>query len=261
LSPTSITYLMNALKKNTTLRELDISYNQKISMACANSIANMLSVNTTLDTLNLCSMEYKHARVILRELVRNRSIRKIKFNDVKFNEQVTELTNMLDNNTTLHTLKFDNCTFNDRGMFLLTSSLARNTTLKKFSIKQNKISRNSATHIADYLRSNPALKKLSLNRCNITNEMILQFADALQTNNTLNHLDLRDIPLTNEVIDRFYNFLQGNTSLGIVNIESKDFERTPTERFNAVNQMLARNRCIIGMFEDDDANQMKYTIG
>jgi len=170
--------LVEPLKTNTTLKHLKLS--GMISWQGAKALAEVLKINTTLETLNLYeSRMYEHnTRYLAEALVENK---KTSLNHLKLTNNAVGLIGaqalalaLKSENTKLKILELDNADIRNEATELLADALKSNKILEKLVLSYNKISDVGAKALADALELNTTLKTLDLRYCFIKNKDIFK---------------------------------------------------------------------------------------
>ncbi|KJE97224.1 hypothetical protein CAOG_07665 [Capsaspora owczarzaki ATCC 30864] len=185
--------LAEALKVNTTLTELRLSYCQ-IGEAGARAIAEALRVTTTLTLLrlNVNGIGSAGVRTIAEAL--------------KVNKTVTVL-NLSENQ------------IGDIGAQVIADALKVNTTLKYLVLSANQIGAAGAHAIAELLKVNTQMGWLSLHRNRIGDAGAQTIAEALKVNPPLTYLDLRENQIGDIGAQEIAEGIKVNTRLGFLDLQ------------------------------------------
>jgi hypothetical protein len=200
LGSAGLAELAPALYRNTSINELDMSYNGLGGMESAEIFRDILRSNKTMTALDLSGNKFGQTT-----------------------GAVDCIADGLGSNSMLLKIDLSNCFLGDGGVSILAQSLgSRNTTLQKLTLDSNYIRstgvgvlletmEHNSHHITDLdLRGNfienegasllarslgnnalPNLTRLSLSRCGIGNDGIIALVSALEQNTSLLYLDLR----------------------------------------------------------------------
>ena len=210
LNDYSVHQLRAAIKNNTALRSIDLSFNY-ISSAGARALASCNCKNLT--TLDISNNEIQTMGAV--ELIRTRQFKSLNIsqNKIVTDAHTAELAHLLEQDVTLETLVLSNNTIDET----LLRALAHNTHLKALDI--------SDAHLGDegaqILAQNKTLKSLTLNRNGITTKG----ARAFFSNPALTHLGLSNNRIDNGILD----VIETNTTL--ISLHIKD---------NAINKRAMR---------------------
>ena len=189
--------LAEALKTNTTIQSLNLSYN-KLGPEVDIALAEVLKTNTTLQTLNL-----KHNN----------------FGPEGF----VALAEALKINTTLQSLNLQSSKLEGEGALALAEALKTNTTLQTLNLKWNNINPEEALALAEALKTNTTLQTLDLSGNSLGPEGVLALAEALKTNTTLQSLNLESNSFGPEGAEALAEALKTNTTLTTLDLRSNDF--------------------------------------
>ena len=140
---------------------LDISDNCGIAVNGAKSLGRALSVNSSLEELNIS----------------NTSIG---------DEGVAHIANALQRNTTMKVLNVSHCGLSDKGTESLARALATSSSLESLDISANSIGDDGIAHIATALHTLKSLKFYDIGtNCIATDKAALSLAAALTTNTSM----------------------------------------------------------------------------
>ena len=185
-----IAHLASALRANTTMKVLDISNNHGIAANGAKSLGRALSVNSSLQELNI-------SRTSIGD------------------EGVAHIANALQTNTTLKVLHAKNCYISCKGAKSLGRALSINSSLEMLNIS---IGDEGVAHIANALQRNTTMKVLDVANCGISDKGAESLARALSVNSSLEELDISGTSIGNEGVAHIANALQKNTTLKILDV-------------------------------------------
>ena len=210
--------LARALEVNSTLEELNISYND-IGDKGIGHIGTALLNNTTLKILNIseCVSSVPHLYTDTSSNHMNSSV---------------HICTALQTNTTLKTLNFSFCNISHLEAELLARALAVNSSLEELDISNNNIGDKGIGHIATALVTNTTLKTLDISNCVLavssslqcldtgSNHMNgrVQFFTALQKNTTLKTLNFSYCGILDLVVETLTRALEVNSSLEVLYI-------------------------------------------
>jgi hypothetical protein len=191
-----------ALHCNTSIKVLDMSYNNLIDMEAAETVGGILRCNKSITTFDLSWNRFGETA-----------------------GAVECIADGLGSNSTLLKTNLSRCALEDGGLSTLVQTLgSRNTTLQKLALvfnfitstgvgalletmeqngchitgldfQHNPIGDEEAGLLARLLRKNalPNLTRLSLSRCSIGDDGFIALVSALEQNTSLLHLDLRTL--------------------------------------------------------------------
>ena len=166
--------LIRSLSKNTSLSHLNLSGNM-INLNLIELISNTLKVNTSLTYLDLSDCNLSSDNI--------------------GNKGVKYLSDILEVNNTLITLKLSNININNNGFKNLEKALKVNKGLKILDISHNYIDVYGLDTLSDLLKHNRTLTSLDLFNNTIKGqnfypEIIRDFEEALKLNSTIQTIDL-----------------------------------------------------------------------
>lgn len=163
--------LADSLKSNTTLKSLALSFNKsevkydkppyKMNPIAVDVLVDMLSVNTSLETLAINQIGVQGSAIIGEALGKN-SIH-LKHLDLSCQRNFSEI--------------------GDAGVNHIAAGLKTNTTLKSIDLTGNEIGARGAQYLADALRANETLENLSLGCNDIGDSGFIAIIDALEEKN------------------------------------------------------------------------------
>ena len=162
-----IAQLATALQANTTIKSLHISANFSIAVNGAESLGRALSVNSSLEELDI-----SYTRI--------------------GDEGVAHIANALQTNTTLKVMDVLDCGISCKGAESLAKALSVNISLEMLNISDNSIGDNGATHIATALHTS-TLKSLwffNVGTGIVTDKAALSLAAALTVNTSMEVMKL-----------------------------------------------------------------------
>ena len=152
--------ICSSLVCNTTLLELDLSYN-KISIADAREIAHIIYVNTTLQTLNIsyCHIPDNEVVLISNSYKSNKTLHQLIISWNK--DQITV-------NTADELCDVSRKDIGYTGALIVSNLLFNNLKVKKVDISYNNLSDDEAIAISNCLKNNYVLQQISMSGNNIT---------------------------------------------------------------------------------------------
>ena len=216
-----LSHLCQALKTNTSLVELNLSY-CKLHEACGPALRHMLETNKTLTSLDL-SHNFK----------------------IK-SHNVASIAEGLSSNHSLKCLDLRWCDIHDTGMKRLTDCLMMNNSLEELDLRDNIISAEAARGFSDMLkRVNSPLKKLNVSGCELTDAAVKSLASALEVNPSLEELDLSgNFDLTDTALVALGESLKRNTGLKRLELGTYN-DRTTVDGWRQFVQCLKDNHSLV----------------
>ena len=131
--------------------------------------------------------------------------------DYGMKEYVNELTESLQNNTKLQSLKLKNIT--KEAAELIFEIIRTNKALQKLDLSNNTLSDDGAVTIGDGLKYNNTLLELNISHNNITNKGTMNITEAIQVNTALKRLDISNNILSDDGATAISNCLKCNSCL------------------------------------------------
>ncbi|KAF8971967.1 hypothetical protein BGZ46_010199 [Entomortierella lignicola] len=186
--------LVNSLKTNITLTNLDLSGNS-IGKDGALALSEALKINTTLTTLDLQDnwIEEEGDLALSEALKANTTLTTL---DLRNNwiekEGALALSEALKTNTNLTTLDLQNNWFGNEGDLALSEALKANTTLTALQLWRCQIGNKGTLALSKALKINTTLTALGLNETSIGKEGTLALSEVLKINTILTTLELSE---------------------------------------------------------------------
>ena len=205
ISSTSAVSIFRSLEHNTSLEELDLSWNIRLaegdSEAVGCAIERMLKLNTALKILNLikCGLDTAVATSIFKSLEHNTSLVKLELSESSQLAKVDSeavgcaIERMLKLNTALKILNLRKCGLDTAVATSIFKSLEHNTSLVKLDLSKNsqlaKVDSEAVgCAIERMLKLNRTLKVLNLSGCKVTDPVVKHIVTGLTKNMSLKNL-------------------------------------------------------------------------
>ena len=192
LGKVHIDSLAEAIKVNTTLRELLLSYND-ICPTAATSLAEAMKVNTTVTQLFLQHNGIGDAGAAsLAEAMKvNTTLTELLLSDNDICPVgATSLAEAMKVNTTVTQLFLKHNNIGDAGAASLAEAIKVNTTLSVLFLLDNDIGPAGAASLSEAMKVNTTLTQLGLQYNNIGDAGAASLAEAIKVNTTMAKLDL-----------------------------------------------------------------------
>ena len=141
--------------------------------------------------------------------------------DYGMKEYVNEITESLQSNTQLQSIKLKNIT--KEGVELIFDIIRTN---KALDLSSNTLSDDGAVTISDGLKSNNTLQELNISHNSITNKGIKVIAEAIQINSTLQNINISKNHISIEGLVYFMEAVKNNCTLQVVNITHNNVRRS-----------------------------------
>ena len=126
--------------------------------------------------------------------------------DYGMKEYVTEITESLQNNTNLQSLKLQNMT--EDGIKLISEIMTADKTLQKLDLSNNSLFDDGVVNIIDGIKNNSTLQELNISYNYITTKGLLHFMEALKNNFTLQVVDITNNNVTRSGFTSIKQFIE-----------------------------------------------------
>ena len=163
-NPSLVQVLLEVVKTNSTLAELNLSSNYIGDEDCA-ALIERIHTQCKLTVLNLSGNDIGHAGC-------------------------AKVAQSIGNNLVLTNLNLSNNEIGDDGCVALAESIRTNSTLKVLNLSRNKIDRKGSEALAELIQKNSTLKELNLSRNRINDDGGVALTEATTKKSTLSLLDL-----------------------------------------------------------------------
>ncbi|CAF4415956.1 unnamed protein product [Rotaria socialis] len=207
-------YIADALQKNTTIKELDLSYNC-IGTKEIIHFANILRENTTLKTLHLGAnhSDKPEIRILVDGLECNTTIETLDYKP--FRKRRTYYAKVIESQThrELITLEMGWAPIAETTIDSFFSTIANHPTLTTLNMRQNLTSIDDLDHFGDILRNNMRLTTLCSEKNVIGNHGAENLASGLRDNMTLKTLILSSARIGVAGAKSLADAIQNNTTL------------------------------------------------
>ena len=224
ISAQGVAALAEALKHNTSLTQLDLSDND-ISDQGAADLAEALKQNTSLTQLDLTDNDIsaQGAAELAEALKQNTSLTQLDLSDNDISAQgAVDLAEALKHNTSLTQLDLSDNDISDQGAADLAEALKQNTSLTQLDLSDNDISAQGAADLAEGLKQNTSLTQLNLSGNDISEGGAAALAEALKQNTSLTQLGLSRNSISDHGAAALVEALKQNTSLTQLNLSYND---------------------------------------
>ena len=163
-NPSLVQVLLEVVKTNSTLAELNLSSNHIGDEDCA-ALIEGIHTQCKLTVLNLSGNDIGHAGC-------------------------AKVAQSIGNNLVLTNLNLSNNKIGDDGCVALAESIRTNTTLKVLNLSHNEIGKKGSKALADLIQNNSTLKELNLSRNKINDDDCAALTEVTTKNSRLSLLDL-----------------------------------------------------------------------
>ena len=213
LNVDNIRILSKCLMNNSTLKELNLSYNSRISKLETEVLADAIRVNNTLQKLNI-SCILSGALRFSSCLRTNSSLIELDMSKNSINcEGATAIAESLQVNTTLQKLNISHNEISSGGAMAFSDCLKTNKALKELDISHNMVKHEGAIAIAEALRKNTTLQRLYISCCETSDDAVITFCECLKNSKTLTGFGISCSTVTYEGTIAIVESLKVNTML------------------------------------------------
>ena len=252
--------LFLALRVNTSLTSLDLSYN--FIHEGASSLSEALRVNTSLTSLDLSvnSIHAEGAHSLSEALKVNTSLTSLSLGRNYIGaEGANYLSEALRVNTSLTSLDLSNTSIHAEGAHSLSEALKVNTSLTSLSLGHNSIGAEGANFLSEALRVNTSLTSLDLCWNFIHADGAHSLSEALRVNTSLTSLDLSVNSIGNEGAHSLSEALKVNTSLTFLSLGQNSIG---AEGANFLSEALKVNTSLISLdlFENSIGDEGAHSL-
>ena len=215
--------ILTSLQNITTLRVLDLSYNN-ISSASANGIAAVINSNHFLEQLWLDGNMLMTTGVVIiaSALKKHSNLRLLSLSNNEITEDAAEeISAIVNSNTLLGGLLLGNNLLQSVGTCEITRSLA---TVQTLELTNNCIDETAADELAVSLSNCTCLKLLYLGDNDLGNAGVVKICQAVQSILILQVLSLNNNNITTEAASEICNVIKTNTNLDILLLGGNDLQ-------------------------------------
>eukprot|EP01155_Anaeramoeba_flamelloides_P052640 Anaeramoba_flamelloidesc42822_g1_i1.p2 GENE.c42822_g1_i1~~c42822_g1_i1.p2 ORF type:complete len:437 (-),score=70.38 c42822_g1_i1:2006-3316(-) len=184
--------LIESLKKNTTITELDF-FSTQITDKGMKALSEFLKVNQTITFLDLhYNLIGDEGMQALSEALKvNKTLRILTLSCNKFGQEgMKSLSEALKVNQAITHLRLSENNIKGEGMKALCEALEKNQTVILLDLSENKIKEEGSKSLREALKKNHSLTRLNLSRNKIGSKGAKNLGEALKENKTLCSLDL-----------------------------------------------------------------------
>ena len=235
LSDPQVAIVATALSKRSTLRHLDLSYNQIVTDSTALKMASVIKSNLSLKNLNLsnCHLQESGIKIISKALVRLTSLvsidmskNKITYNSMKYVAAAIIGLALLEQLNFSHCFEYDGSTTSTEEVNHILVTLTRFTSLKHLDIHSNYLNDDTSKLLpVVILNNNKSLSYLDLTDCKLQSTDFVFIANKLQSTFILKCLILSSNIITNETAHELALAI-GNLSLQHLALSDCKIEET-----------------------------------
>ena len=183
---------------NTTLKELDISYNE-LSFEDFNILSNYLNLNPPLKSLDISgnNLQSKAANLIGVTFKKLTNLKEIKLNDCSINEESAPQILMYLNESNIQNLEIDSNKFGPMAPMLILKKIQVSNKLKYISFQKMEFQPYFVDMIIQAININTSIERVNLKQNKIKEEDLKKFAEAVSKLKNVRFLFSRDMVPSN----------------------------------------------------------------
>ena len=218
--------ILTSLQNITTLRVLDLSYNN-ISSTSANGIAAVINSNHFLEQLWLDGNMLMTTGVVIiaSALKKYSNLRLLSLSNNEITEDAAEeISAIVNSNTLLGGLLLGNNQLQSVGTCEITKSFATVHLLHILELTNNCIDATAADELAVSLSDCACLKQLYLGNNDLGATGVVKICQAVRSISTLQVLSLNNNNITTEAVSEICNVIKTNTNLDILLLGGNDLQ-------------------------------------
>lgn len=191
MSDQHVQQLVEGLKKNTSVRVLDVSKG-KISGEGMEMLVKALRKNTIIQRLVLsgCSLQGTNLFALSCELKNNYTLTSLDISNCRLHNQANAFFQDLDDYKSITSLNVSRNEISRESLATLFKALTRNCSVASLDLSHNQITGVAVQGFAHHLSKTSYLSSVNLS-CNCISERgLIALADSLRENKSLSHLDI-----------------------------------------------------------------------
>ena len=210
--------LITSLTRFCIIRELNLN-STSIGLEDCKALSELLASSMDIGLLNIGGnvLSPDCIQLIVDGLSVNTSLEKLNLRHSNFSsENVLYLASVLRVNTRLKELDIEKCNIQSSDSVYLAIALESNTQLQTLWLGSNPFGSKGVVALADVLATNKSLTELNMEVCYIHVEGAVCLAKAIEKNSTLREFDISDNPIGSEGAFAFASMLKKNQCLKIL---------------------------------------------
>ena len=234
-------FKFECLKNIIYLKKLSISSN-KINVNAAHSIGTVLSLNSTLEEVDISSnlmqapgsnlmqapgsnlMQAPAATIIFKSLRHSKSLKKVYINNNLINDKAAdELAIVLFHNTSLQKIDLSNNNLSSSDAIKIFEGMRNITNLEAIDISYNMIRCEATMELATVLSHNNNLQSLDISHNNLNSDGCKKVMDEMNNKLHLKKIDISYNQVTSAATDSIAAFLSHNSKLEELILSGNDF--------------------------------------
>ena len=241
LSMSAVKIVANALRKTSSLKFLDLSYNT-INDKSSTEVASIISNNISMEYLNLnsCNLQENGIVKIFDALSKIKTLLSLDLgNNAISNVSAAKLRDFIDTNSALSKLHLSNCFGPNISLKALNSlTVNRKGILTYLNISFNRIS--SSTKILASIICYSKLEHLDLGHCYLKSPQLLEILNEFVTMNiTLKHFSIETNIVTESVAQKLALIFSKSTRLQHLNMSSCSLSEFHIGKYVTINNFSA----------------------
>ncbi|KAK5579747.1 hypothetical protein RB653_009433 [Dictyostelium firmibasis] len=190
LSNIHVQYILNALKQNKSIEDLNFEGNQ-LGDQSIYDISCFLLNNNSIKYLDLQNCDSKNGLACIGMLLsKNDSIISLNWSNNDSNSSIDFLCQGLKLNNSLTTLSLSGCNIDELGAISLGEVLKNNNSIKYIDLSNNQIGDYGLISLSERLRNHPTIKYLDISCNNVSESGFEEISNILQSNQTLKTLKM-----------------------------------------------------------------------
>jgi len=253
--------ILNSLQNNTTLRVLDLSYNN-ISSKSSDGIAAVVSSNQFLEQLWLdgnCLQTYGILR-IAGALIKHFKLRLLSLSGNEMTEDsANAISEIVTRNILLEDLILSNNQLQSSGICKFAEALFNLKQLRKLDLSHTKITVDCVAHLAVVIRHSANLQELYLGNNMLGNTAVIKVLTALRSVSLLRVLSLSNNNLTKKAVRSICDVINKQFALNILLLGGNDLQ---TGGVLQITEAVQHNEAVqlLALCDNNVDNQTKKNI-
>ena len=217
--------IIEAIKVNTTLQKLDVSFmntNENFVYECLKNSKSLKELNMSNNKMTI-----EGAKIVAQAIQVSTTLEKLDLSFEKLSiDGICIISDSLKSNNSLRELNISKNRITTEGAKLIAEVIETNTMLKQLDLSINKILDDGATLISNSLKSNITLQELNISHNNITNKGIKKITKVIQLNSTLRKINISKNCFSIEGLLYFMEAVKNNCTLSVVNVTHNNVTRS-----------------------------------
>ena len=255
-------FILNSLECISTLKVLDLSYNN-ITYQVANNLADVINNNHTLEQLwldgnNLLS---KGVVRISAALCKSTTLRILSLSNNNITDEAAEKLSIVPNNCVLlEDLSLGNNNFQTAGIRTIAQSLCKLFRLRKIDLFNNRITEDAAEKLADAISNCHSLQELYLSDNMLKSTGTIRILQALKFNRKLQILTLSNNKITDTIVGDLSDVLVNNNRFYVLSIGGNDLKTAAALKIAKVVKAHNTGMQLLNLCDNNVSSQGKDEI-